>query len=185
MRLLTAILFCGCLSGQTPAGPKFDAASIKPVPAPESGRPRLTQNASGINFPVIWLHDLVSRAWKLYDYELSFPDGFRQRWSVSARAPENSTLDQIPTMLQNLLIERFQLRFHRETREIPAYVLVPAKGGPKLRATESPRRRIGLCPLAGRRSQMREHDARYPGFRDVVGHDQHASHQSDGINGSL
>ncbi len=36
-------------------------------------------------------------------------------------------------MLQTLLAERFQLKFHRETRELPAYLLVIAKGGPKLR----------------------------------------------------
>jgi uncharacterized protein (TIGR03435 family) len=32
-----------------------------------------------------------------------------------------------------MLTERFQLRFHRETREIPGYALVVAKGGLKIR----------------------------------------------------
>ncbi len=34
--------------------------------------------------------------------------------------------------MQKLLIERFQLQFHHEKREIPAFVMVIAKGGPKL-----------------------------------------------------
>jgi uncharacterized protein (TIGR03435 family) len=34
--------------------------------------------------------------------------------------------------MQKLLADRFQLQFHHETREMPAYVLVTAKGGPKL-----------------------------------------------------
>ena len=36
-------------------------------------------------------------------------------------------------MLQSLLAERFQLKAHMETREMPAYDLVVAKGGPKLK----------------------------------------------------
>jgi uncharacterized protein (TIGR03435 family) len=35
-------------------------------------------------------------------------------------------------MLQTLLAERFQLRVHRETREIPAFVLTVARGGARL-----------------------------------------------------
>lgn len=36
-------------------------------------------------------------------------------------------------MLRNLLAERFQLKFHRETRELPGYTLVAVKKGPKLK----------------------------------------------------
>jgi uncharacterized protein (TIGR03435 family) len=35
-------------------------------------------------------------------------------------------------MLQTLLEDRFKLKLHRETREVPAYALTVAKGGPKL-----------------------------------------------------
>jgi uncharacterized protein (TIGR03435 family) len=35
-------------------------------------------------------------------------------------------------LLQPLLAERFQLRFHRETRDMKVYKLVVAKNGPKL-----------------------------------------------------
>jgi uncharacterized protein (TIGR03435 family) len=36
-------------------------------------------------------------------------------------------------MLRALLEDRFKLKTHRETKEIPAYWLLVAKGGPKLR----------------------------------------------------
>jgi uncharacterized protein (TIGR03435 family) len=35
--------------------------------------------------------------------------------------------------MQKLLADRFQLQFHHETREMAAYALVIAKGGPKLK----------------------------------------------------
>jgi uncharacterized protein (TIGR03435 family) len=35
-------------------------------------------------------------------------------------------------MMQSLLEERFQLKLHRETREIPVYALVVGRGGPKV-----------------------------------------------------
>jgi uncharacterized protein (TIGR03435 family) len=43
-------------------------------------------------------------------------------------------------MLQRLLEDRFQLKTHRESRQIPVYVLTVAKGGPKMR-----RFREGSC----------------------------------------
>ena len=35
-------------------------------------------------------------------------------------------------MLEGLLAERFNLKYHHETRELPVYALVVAKGGPKM-----------------------------------------------------
>jgi uncharacterized protein (TIGR03435 family) len=37
-------------------------------------------------------------------------------------------------MLQALLEDRFKLKIHRETREVPVYAVTIAKGGPKLHA---------------------------------------------------
>jgi uncharacterized protein (TIGR03435 family) len=60
----------------------------------------------------------------LYDIDAKgpFPDGL----SYDARE-ERQRL-----MLQALLADRFKLRIRRETKEMPAYVLVVDKGGPKL-----------------------------------------------------
>jgi uncharacterized protein (TIGR03435 family) len=62
--------------------------------------------------------------------------GFRSTdsYDISAKAEGNPPLDQmVGPMLQALLEDRFQLKIHRETREIPMYALTVAKGGPKLR----------------------------------------------------
>ncbi|SPE42942.1 conserved hypothetical protein [Candidatus Sulfopaludibacter sp. SbA3] len=44
----------------------------------------------------------------------------------------DATRDQIRPMLEALLVERFKLAAHRETKEIPGYILVVGKGGSKL-----------------------------------------------------
>jgi uncharacterized protein (TIGR03435 family) len=44
--------------------------------------------------------------------------------------------DPIALRVQSLLADRFQLKFHRETRELPAYELILAKGGPKIKLSE-------------------------------------------------
>jgi uncharacterized protein (TIGR03435 family) len=47
--------------------------------------------------------------------------------------PDDTTKEQFQKMLQNLLIDRFHLAFHRETRNAPGYALVVDKGGPKFK----------------------------------------------------
>jgi uncharacterized protein (TIGR03435 family) len=42
---------------------------------------------------------------------------------------------QVHLMMQGLLADRFHLKAHFETREMPVYELVVAKGGPKLKET--------------------------------------------------
>ena len=44
---------------------------------------------------------------------------------------------QLRTMLQKLLAERYQLAFHREKKELSAYLITVAKNGPKLAKNES------------------------------------------------
>jgi uncharacterized protein (TIGR03435 family) len=53
-------------------------------------------------------------------------------YDLDARAGAGATDDQIRQMMQSLLADRFKLRLHRETREIPQYELVIGRGGPKL-----------------------------------------------------
>ncbi|MBZ5581580.1 MAG: TIGR03435 family protein [Acidobacteriia bacterium] len=65
------------------------------------------------------------------------PDGARdvEYYDVDAVAPvEKPTRSQLQIMLQSLLAERFQLRAHRETRDLPVYALMIAKGGAKFKA---------------------------------------------------
>jgi uncharacterized protein (TIGR03435 family) len=61
------------------------------------------------------------------------------RFDVQAKAENtaSTTRQQLLTMLQNLLVERFQIKFHYVSKEEPGFALVVAKNGPKLRTSTS------------------------------------------------
>jgi uncharacterized protein (TIGR03435 family) len=61
------------------------------------------------------------------------------RFNVVAKAedPTQTTEQQLLTMLQNLLAERFQLKFHYEASEVAGFALTVAKNGPKLKVSRS------------------------------------------------
>lgn len=53
-------------------------------------------------------------------------------YAVDAKASGNPKRVQMWPMLQSLLEDRFQLRVHRQSREMSVYALAPARGGLKL-----------------------------------------------------
>lgn len=58
------------------------------------------------------------------------------RFSIEAKVedPTKVTEAQLYEMLQNLIVERFSVKFHRETKEEPGYSMVVGKNGPHLKA---------------------------------------------------
>ncbi len=55
------------------------------------------------------------------------------------KMPPGTTEDQVNRMLQNLLAERFGLKFHHEAREVAGYELVVGKNGSrKLKPASEP-----------------------------------------------
>lgn len=61
------------------------------------------------------------------------------RFNVEAKTDEplKTTEKQLITMLQNLLVERFQLKFHEEPSQTDGFALTIAKNGPKLKESKS------------------------------------------------
>jgi len=59
------------------------------------------------------------------------------RYDMEAKAEKPSTPEELHVMLINLLVERMQLKFHRQQREMPIYALTLDKGGPKLTPHQS------------------------------------------------
>jgi uncharacterized protein (TIGR03435 family) len=124
---------------QAPAAtrPQFDVASIKVHPPPLT---RITIQtppgrfvAEGFNLKM-----LVGQAYGVPDVRvLGGPTWVEsERYDVEAKAEGTIPQVQLPLMLQSLLEDRFQLKAHKETRELPVYELVVARGGPKMKLSE-------------------------------------------------
>ncbi len=123
-------------------GPAFDAASIKPAALPAPGRPMMaapsggpgTQDPSRVHYPFIALKALLLTAYDVKSYQIEGPAWLdTERFDVNATMPPETTKEQFRAMLQNLLAERFKMTIHRETKQLPMYSLVVAKGGPKMK----------------------------------------------------
>jgi uncharacterized protein (TIGR03435 family) len=85
---------------------------------------------------------MIGVAWglpmRLIKGEPNWPDG-TDRFSVNTKAeePVKTTQAQLLDMLQALLIDRFQLKFHREKVEQPGFALVVGKKGPKMKPAKA------------------------------------------------
>ena len=129
------------------APPKFEVASIKPCHdavgsrggegnAAPPGRLILHCQSLGglINVAFVLFADGRANLPSMATRVSGVPD-----WAKSARYDINAKAEGSPSkavmqgpMLQALLEERFQVKVHRETKEIPVYALTVAKNGPKL-----------------------------------------------------
>jgi uncharacterized protein (TIGR03435 family) len=85
---------------------------------------------------------LLREAFRVEDDRIIGAPGWvkTNRYDVQAKvSPEDAPkldklkLEERRSMLLPLLVERFNLKYHHETRELPTYSLVVAKGGPKLK----------------------------------------------------
>jgi uncharacterized protein (TIGR03435 family) len=71
-----------------------------------------------------------------------------ERYDIVAKAAGPVSTDQVRQMMQSLLAQRFKLVFHKETKEMPAYVVSVAKGGHKLKPSEG-EGEMDVKPMAG------------------------------------
>ncbi len=66
-----------------------------------------------------------------------YPARDDRREAVDARIPFEEAFHEIRLKLRTLLADRFQLKVHTETREMPIYVLIVAKNGPHIEPSKS------------------------------------------------
>ena len=141
MRVYAFVLLAGTVCGQTGPKSEFEAATIKQSAPPDGGMRRVgCTGGPGQPDPVMFrctnmsLQNLLVRASGMEYFQVTGPDWMSsQMFEVAAKVPEGTTKDQFAEMLQNMLIDRFGLKTHRESREMTRYELVVAKGGSKLK----------------------------------------------------
>jgi uncharacterized protein (TIGR03435 family) len=120
-----------------PASPKFEVASVKPS-GPQSVRGREggpgSRDPTHYSFRSATLQDLIAEAWNVRYFQILSKSAVdKDRFDVVVNVPEGSTRDQFCMMMRNLLAERFQLKTHIASKDFPAYELVIAKSGLKMK----------------------------------------------------
>ena len=146
--------------------PRFEVASIKPNDGCENS-PRfgsLSPSPGRLELPCATLQSMIQQAYGTFaDGATINPQLLRTEggppwmqsghYSVSAKASGPARTEMLAgPMLRSLLEERFQLKTHRETREIPVYVMTAGRpvskcsDWPKARALRSTWRTRRPCP---------------------------------------
>ncbi len=80
------------------------------------------------------LRSLIIESYGINGFQIEHPAWVGEnRYDIVAKVPSGASKQQTAAMMRNLLVERFQLRIRRDTRNMSVYALVAADGGPKLR----------------------------------------------------
>ncbi len=131
--------------------PSFEVATIKPTPA-GTRMMRIQWTPDGFLMENVSLRQIIRNAYgansdaQLTGGPQSLLD---QHFDIQAKLDPDEVVRvkalsrdekqrQLALMMQSLLRDRFQLRMHVETRELPTYDLVVAKGGSKLQPSAPP-----------------------------------------------
>ncbi len=147
MRKLVCMATLAAGSALAQTRPAFEVASIKPATGGSGGGPAAFRGGAiqatpgnlvmrGVRFSAA-----VRWAYSLQDYQVSGPAWINEdRYDIVAKADGPAPENELRLMAQTLLIERFKLAFHRQTKEMQALAFTVAKGGHKLKesATEGP-----------------------------------------------
>jgi uncharacterized protein (TIGR03435 family) len=119
--------------------PAFEVESVRKIPedtrtwALRQVNPARYRSLSNVNQLITW-------AWRLKNYQVLGAPGwiFQDRFEIQGTTGHPASPDEERLMVQRLLAERFGMKAHRESREIPVYVLVVGKNGPKLETAKTP-----------------------------------------------
>jgi uncharacterized protein (TIGR03435 family) len=137
--LALTLLTAPAVFSQAPAArPEFEVASVKPSEPLVNGRVSVGVHIDGamVRCTYLSLANYLTMAYDIKDYQIIGPDWLGSaHFDISAKRPEGVEGGEksLRGMVASLLEDRFKLVFHRETRDLPAYALVVAKGGLKMK----------------------------------------------------
>jgi uncharacterized protein (TIGR03435 family) len=134
MRLLLTLPLLAAIAITAHAqSPKFEVTSVK-VNRSGDGRSSYPQLTNGrMTAHNATLRMILRSAYGLSALQINGPDWMdSDRFDLDAKSSPGVADSELMPMLQWLLKERFQLAAHRETKEMPVYDLIVAKGGLKV-----------------------------------------------------
>jgi uncharacterized protein (TIGR03435 family) len=149
-RPLLMVLLLGMLSqGSAQTKPSFEAAAVKPSISGDNRVAILGQPGGRFVATNATLKMLMGVAYRVRDFQISGGPSWvaTERWNIEAKAEEGSippptglpdptVPNPLMLMVQSLIEDRFQLKMHSETKELPVYELVIAKSGSKMKLSE-------------------------------------------------
>ena len=176
---LPLLMALGLFGQSAPAPLAFEVASIKPSAGDDHRIAIQMQPGGGLRASGATLKMLLTIAYEVREFQISGGPGWisSDRFDIMAKSerasdaappdPRSLTAEQMKTnqqqmreRLRNLIAERFQLTFHRETKDQPIYALVVGKNGSKLKESEVKdggprgRMRMGRGQLSGEAVQL-------------------------------
>jgi uncharacterized protein (TIGR03435 family) len=111
--------------------PRFEVASVKKFEGRVTTTALRTPGGGRINVVNLPLRTIIMQAFGgLRDYQIggTLPGWTTtDRFTINAKADTNAPRDQVMLMLRAVLVDRFQMKFHVEKKEMQAYVLTTAE----------------------------------------------------------
>jgi len=124
-----------------PAPLSFDVVSIRPSdPGQMGGRIKALPGGHGYTAQNITVKLMIGLMYKVPMRQIKGDPAWlsEEHYDVEARADHPYSLDDLHTMFQSLLADRFGLRFHKETKDGPVFVLTVDPAGLKMKVDDSP-----------------------------------------------
>jgi uncharacterized protein (TIGR03435 family) len=117
------------------ANPVFEVATIRPSD-PAHPEQIITLRGAEVITTNVTVHDLINLAYWLHPKQLTGGPAWTEsdKFDMAGKpdAPGQPNVDQMKVMIQKLLTDRFQLKFHFEKRELPVYAVRLTKTGAKI-----------------------------------------------------
>jgi uncharacterized protein (TIGR03435 family) len=125
------------------ANPAFEVATIKPSDPASRGQ-IVTLRGNEVITTNATVRDLINLAYWLHPKQVTggppWMESAKYDMAGKPDAPGQPNVDQMKVMIQKLLADRFQLKFHWEKRELPAYAVRITKAGAKIiRSQDDPK----------------------------------------------
>jgi uncharacterized protein (TIGR03435 family) len=117
------------------AHPSFEVATIKPT-KPGEQRTFFIWRGTELQVVNFSLADLMKNAFDVQDKQIVGAPAWMStdKFDIDAKpdTPGTPSVNQIKEMVQKLLADRFALKFHKDEREMGAYVLTVGEDGPRM-----------------------------------------------------
>jgi uncharacterized protein (TIGR03435 family) len=117
------------------ANPAFEVATIKPSD-PKMPQQIITLRGVEVITTNTTVHDLINLAYWVHPKQVTGGPAWTEseKWDMTGKpdAPGQPNVDQMKMMIQKLLPDRFQLKFHIEKRDLPVYAIRGGKTAAKI-----------------------------------------------------